>query len=294
MGTGTGSGTKKRRAGGGPSATRAAVPAAVVLLLGLLAATAAVADPARLVPRLDFRLGALAAEVDTTLRLDEPGDLGTPVDLESELGLDDSDTVPRLELEVTAGRRHTFSLGWFALDRDATAVVEETIVFGDEVFEVDAEVASFFDLEVLEAAYTFWPVVGEDVAFGLRLGAALLRLEAGIDALGDAGGVGVAVAEDTSSDLPAPQVGGELRVGLAHRLLLRGGFRWIDVDDVGDFSGSLLQAEVALEHQTLRNLGFGVAYSLFDLSLDVEEGELAGEGDLTIDGVRAYVKLGIY
>src|SRR5262245_49803123 len=110
------------------------------LAIGALAALSSLPglaeEPAEeLLDRFSFSAEVSALGVDSSVRLDSTaGTPGTPVDLESDLGLDSSKRVPSAVFEFSPGRRHRLLFAWTALDRDGSQVLDQPIFFGDEVF----------------------------------------------------------------------------------------------------------------------------------------------------------------
>src|ERR1700752_4148523 len=70
--------------------------------------------------RLRLEINLLGASATTKLRVDESPTLpGTEINAEDDLGLDDFQLLPQVELTLLPGERHLIRLSRFAIDRSA-------------------------------------------------------------------------------------------------------------------------------------------------------------------------------
>lgn len=247
--------------------------------------------------RAVLRVGSYVVSGNSTLQVDgRQGELGTRLDLEETLGLEDSDTVLDLSATFRLGRRHQLGLSYYDVSRSGSRAVDQEIRFGDTVYAVDATLDSSFDTRVVGFTYTFFPVARDRFALGLGLGVDYLSVEASVSGrlavVGGGGGVQLEATESASDDLPIPLVRLELRYGILPRLLLLSEVAYLDVNELEDWSGTALDLSVALEHRTFRNLGFGVSYSLLDIDAETQAQRLTGAVDLRNDGFLLYLRLG--
>ena len=267
------------------------VVAAGILLGAAASAASAQGSNYHLFDHVSVVLGGYFETTDANIRLDgTETDLGVPIDLEGELGLDESDTLFRGRLEFLPGERHQWNLGYYTLEREATRRLSRDIEFGDEVFPISAEVKAFTDLEVIEGSYTFWFVRGERAAWGGTIGLVYLGVEAGIEV--EALGIGLGLVESASTDLPVPVVGIAARFGLLERLILHFNAELLPGVTVGDYEGSLANYAAGLEWRAFEHLGFGVGYNFFDVDLDVEKESFRGNLDYQMQGAQIYLRLG--
>ena len=276
--------------------SRVSKPMSLVVAAGILAVAggspaAAQGSPYHLFDHVSVVVGGYFETTDANIRLDgTETDLGVPIDLEGELGLDESDTLFRLRLEFLPGERHQWNLGYYTLDREATRRLSRDIEFGDEVFPISAEVRAFTDLEVIEGSYTFWFLRGERAAWGGTIGLVYLGVEAGIGV--EALGTGIGLVESASTDLPVPVVGVAARFGLLERLILHFNAELLPGVTVGDYEGSLANYAAGLEWRAFEHLAFGVGYNYFDVDLDVEKDDFRGNLEYQMQGAQIYLRLG--
>ena len=88
--------------------------------------------------RFSFSIGAFITDRDTDARLDSQTlGQGTDIDFEDDLDLDSSGTVFRLDAFYRFNRRHRIDFAIFDLSRDSSATINESIQFGDDVFNIN-------------------------------------------------------------------------------------------------------------------------------------------------------------
>ncbi|MGI9259304.1 MAG: hypothetical protein ACR2QQ_10740, partial [Gammaproteobacteria bacterium] len=120
-------------------------------------------------------IGAFITDRRSSTRLDSDTGEGSDIDLETDLGLDRSSTVARISGYYWMTDRQRLDLSLFDLSRSSSKTIEETIEFGDEVFDIDTAVSSTSDLSIYKAAYTFAPWVRDQGYFGFTGGLYVAR-----------------------------------------------------------------------------------------------------------------------
>jgi hypothetical protein len=134
-----------------------------VQALTLLAFLAPLAAPVRaddyLSPtdeRVRLSLGVMHLSSTTGIRLDSSeGVPGTPVNAESDLGLDSSDFEPKFEATVRVGERHRLRFDYFTLDRTGQTTLTSPIVFRDVVLQPGDPVQTDLSLRTLGISYEY-------------------------------------------------------------------------------------------------------------------------------------------
>jgi len=58
---------------------------------------------------------------------------------------------------------------------------------------------------------------------------------------------------------------------------------WLSVS-IGNYSGSLWNAQTGIHWQTFKNIGFGLYYNGFNLDLDVDKNDWRGKAEFTQRG----------
>lgn len=78
---------------------------------------------------------------------------GTSVDLEADLGYDEVESVPALRFIM--GETHQLGFSGFKIEASAQNIVNKTIYYYDEAFQVNEEVFSSFDITTIQIFYRY-------------------------------------------------------------------------------------------------------------------------------------------
>ena len=205
---------------------------------------------------------------------------GTRIDFDQDLEVSDSETVGRIDGFYRFTPRSRIDFSYFKVDRDGTALTPFDIDFGDISIPAGTAVRSFFDQEVLRAAYGFSFYNVPKVELGLSAGLHISKIGMGIQA--------PAKADQAETTAPLPVVGVFFRYNLSPRwrLVSKNEIFFIQTDD---FEGSLTDIRFGVEHQTFKNAGFGLGFNRIALSIEADDGEFRGEFDNTLSGFQLYV-----
>ena len=268
---------------------RMAVP-----LLAALAASTGCAAPDEIVEapwhraQLSFG-GAVIGDFDTSIRLDSATlGRGAEIDFENDLGFDSSSSVFRLDAYYRFDRRNRVDFSYFDIQRSSGRTISETIQFGDVVFPVNVAVSSEFDTAVFKLAYRYTFLPQENYEVGASIGLHTLLLKTSINANN------IGVSEEFSQPAPLPVVGLHGAYRLADDWLLSADAEmfYISLPDVGgvELSGYLVDARLNLEYDLFDNVGLGVAYNPFIMSVDMEKDAAALDAEYGYQGVLVYLR----
>ena len=247
------------------------------IFLTLFASANLAADPGS--ERASISLGAFLTDRDTNARLDsETLGLGTVIDAEDDLGLDSSDTVARLDAYYRFNPRHRIDFSIFDLSRDATATIDESIQFGDEVFDINSTISSEYDLSIYKAAYTYSFLIRDNGYLGVTAGLYVLSTDISLTE----SNTGQFEADDLTAPLPVIGLRGNYQ--WTPRLVLRSSAEIfaIEFDHV---DGSLIDFYVGLDYHFHDNFAVGLGYNNVSLDVDADGSEFKGALDWTYDGV---------
>lgn len=234
-------------------------------------------------PRLSISLGAFFADRDSQTRIDGESSPGTDVDLESDLGLDRSDTVFRVDGYWRFAEKHRFDLSAFDLSRSSSKQIEREIIWDDTTYPINTTVNSELDLAIYKAAYT-WMFLKRDRSF---LGATVGLYIADIGASLSASTAGSVESSDVTAPLPVIGLRGEYR--FADRWSLRGSGEIFAIE-YGDYDGSLYDLFVGLDFSATDTIAVGVGVNSVQLDIGVTKNNFQGDVDWQYDGAMAYLK----
>lgn len=237
--------------------------------------------------RLTLNAGAFSADQSTTLRLDATdGSVGTRLDFEDNLGLDDRVTDPRIDGLWRYRNRSSVSFSYFEIDRDAVAPVTFTIRWGDIVIDpiVSPAVRTVYELKIIQGSwgYTWFRTPKWDVRATIGLFA--------MDIFASITDPGAQQKDEGDVLAPLPVYGLGFEYKLTGKWHLSGYARIFEIE-ADDYDGSLIDALFAATHHTFKNVGFGIGYNVMELDIDSEDEDFSGSLDIDYDGPFAYVNV---
>jgi len=251
------------------------VRAALVLLLGLLGAVPGRAqtgddpyvrwDGIRDRFRVSFGAFFVAhqtfANYSTADRPAVPG-----IDIEGDTRLPKDTTDFRIQGHFKLGRRHTLFGAWYAMNRSAVTTLEGEIEWDDEVFPINAEIASRWNTRVFKFEYRFAVIKRERVDVGLSLGLFALRVESGVGLGSDLG----AVETDVEENAPLPMLGGGVEWTFAKGWTLRGEVQYLGLALEETLDGKWGELRAGIEWQPHPNFGLGGGYNFADIDIKLQ------------------------
>jgi hypothetical protein len=223
--------------------------------------------------RFTISASAFIPKIDTSVRLDATnGDPGTTIDFEQNLNMSDSETLPEIGFAWRFAKKHQLVASIFDLSRSGSAISVTEIRFGDEVFPINLPIASFFDTRVTSVGYTYSFIFDEKKELALSVGLSIQDIQYGL--LGT-GGLGI-IEKESGLTAPLPAFGLTGGYAFTDKWILRGGIGVfgfsLALSDEEELSGEIINARVAIQHNTFENFHFRLAYSYFDVTADFRTG----------------------
>lgn len=214
-------------------------------------------------------LEAFHPKIDTKVRLDSiTGVPGTPIDLEQNLGMDDTDWLPNLTVHWRFAKKHRFSMGYYELNRSSDSTNPFDIRIGDSVFEATLPMSSFFDVTVVHLLYSYSLVFSEKAEFSVSGGLSLADLHWGYSSNGSAG----LIDERDELLAPVPTIAFSGGYAFTDKFFFRGSAGYLPVDfaldDEEDLKGDIATASLGIFHQTFENVRFGLSLQYYKLDID--------------------------
>ncbi|MDP6436564.1 MAG: hypothetical protein QGG46_04960 [Gammaproteobacteria bacterium] len=241
--------------------------------------------------RLKLAMGTYEPDLNTEIMVSEVGGplVGTSIDFEDDLGLDDSKSASYASLDWRVFKKHSLSFNAYSFDRDATTVTEDGLVFDDLVVLPGVEVDTFLDVEVYELAYAYSLVMTESMNLSLGAGLSVQEFDIGI--------ANTAVPADSSAEnftapLPTFNLGYDYAFNDKWLLGLNAGYLDVDYEGGGDeFDAKILVGDIGLRWRVLHNFALGLHYSIFDLEGEYEDDDIIADIDLDYRGPRLSLDL---
>lgn len=273
--------TKKRS-----STVTKLAPLVVALACGSAALPAAAYDH-----RFEVRGGWFFTRFNTDLRVDSNAGLGTDVNLEDDLGMDQSDHTWFAGLEWRIATHHRLSVEYFNFDRSATRTLNKEISIDEETYPVGSTLSSEFNLEMLPVAYSYSFIRNERHELAGSIGVHWTQLE--FNAIGSASlnGTDADFSTTQDSDLPLPLVGGRYSYNISERWQVgtNASYFYLSIDNI---DGSLLSLNAHTEYWVSENFAVGGALDYFRLNVDASQNDFSGDVKYSYFGPKVFLKVG--
>jgi hypothetical protein len=270
----------------------------VCALVALLAAPALAQTRAAggngLADRFQIDAGYFRLSPTTTLRFNPESGPASDVELERDLGFDDTADTFWVEGTWRVARRHQLRLGFTRLSRDVFDVtIARDFNWGGETFSAGLSADADSGTDLLGGYYRFALVRHERFEIGPTLGIGYIWLDARIrasgSATGPAGGMEArTLDEGTSTASVTGAIGGYANAWLAERLVVRGDFLYIRVKP-GESEASVTDWRLGADYYFFRSVGLGLQYKFNRYSYDrgIVSRQLGGE--VTYKGFQVFL-----
>jgi len=242
-----------------------------------------------------LNLGYFISNTQTDLRIG--AGLGVSVDVEDLLGLDSTNSVFRVgaSWRFTDNRRHRLDLQWFSFRRDGSRTIGQDIHYEDEdgndqVIEAGTQVESYVDFDIYQAAYSYSFFQDDRIDLAGSLGLYVMPIDIGLSASGL-----LDVDRSERFTAPLPTLGLRADFAITPKWFFRSGLQAFYLE-VGEFQGSILDANVAVEYLPWKHFGFGLGFDSLNVHIEADGEDypgidFKGEVNFNYTGLMLYAKL---
>jgi len=233
-----------------------------------------------------FDLGVFRAHVNSHLRLgnENLGIHGTDVDFEKDLGLRSDKWMPKATAGVRFLKRFRLEGDFFQLNRSGDLVLSHNLTIDDTVFPINVDVHSSFRTNIYRVAVGYSFVRQDNVEFGVALCAHVSSAKFRIQALQGN------LEEHRSKSAPLPNVGLYGSTALWGPVTLQGNVDAFKLK-VGNFKGTLIDGQAALNYRLMKNVGIGAGYRYAHYKIQAKTHSWDGTLWYTYSGPVAFVEL---
>jgi len=234
-----------------------------------------------------FRIsvGWFNPRADTSIRLDATeSDLGTTINFEDDVGLSNGKGLIRVDGFFRFKKRHQIDFGYYNFDRNGTQTLNATIEFGDEIFLINTQVNSFFNVEIIKLSYTYLFIAKPNTTLGASIGFNISDVKTGLS------NEDLALSETAGSSVPLPVFGINGAQKLGSKFWLEGHAQFLYIK-VGSLDGTLFDARVAVTYRIMKNFGIGIGYNFFNIKVNKQAPDFTGRFKLNFDGVQVFASL---
>jgi hypothetical protein len=234
--------------------------------------------------QLSFSVGIFVTDWDSETRLDaSSGPMGTPVDLETDLGVDTSDSAFRIDGYYRINDKHRIDFSAFDLSRTGNKQLVKEINWQGTIFPISASVNSDIDLNIYKIAYTYSILRREKGYLGLSAGLYIADVGTRVSA------ENIAKREGGDATAPLPVVGLRGEYQIAEKWSFRASGEIFALDYQG-FDGSLIDLYAGIEYQLFEHAAIGLGVNSVSIDVEIERNDLSADLDWRYDGGLLFVK----
>jgi hypothetical protein len=229
-------------------------------------------------------LGAFLPNKEFKIRVDGAVP-GRDIDFDQSVAVTDDDTTGALVFRWNFGEKWSLAGQYYATDDSAQAVLTEDVAWGDSVLKAGSNVGAGVEIDLARVFFgrTFF-TTAKHHEFGMGAGLHWLQIGAFLEGEVFVNDQSSGFQRETvSADLPLPNIGAWYWYSLSPRWLLTGRADWFSAS-IGDYSGSLWNAGLGVNFQAWEHVGFGLAWQLFKVDVDIDKSDWHGNAELTYDG----------
>jgi len=200
---------------------------------------------------------------------DSNGDDGSEIDIDVTAELDDDDILPAIGLTWRLSNNTRIQGEYFTVGQSAKKTLTHTIDIGDLEFDVGASLKTDMDMDVARAFWGYSFVKTDTTELGAGLGLHYLNLDLSVAGKAHIGDIEIAPerAKRSIDDWAIlPNVGGYANYAFSPKWIVGGRLDWISAN-IGDFDGTLWNAEAHIQYQVFDHFGVGLAYRYLDFQL---------------------------
>jgi len=246
------------------------VAAFAVMTLAFSGMHPAVAADDRNWDRFAVQFSMFRPDINTEVQLDPvAGPFGTALDMESDLGLEDSDDLWQLDARLRFSKRFAMEASYFEIGRSGQSTLSTDVVFGDATFDLSEDVETTFDTDILAASLRFSFIHNDTMELAGSLGAYWMTVDAGITLQDNS------ISESADVGAPLPLIGMDFRFNFLPKLALnvRGRYFGVDIEDI---DGSLTNFNIGLQYDVFDFFGIGLGYESFDFDVTSNNEDFPG------------------
>jgi hypothetical protein len=228
------------------------------------------ASPAFADELLSLKAGYLALDPSGDVAVSVDGLIGTLLDVEDDLGLDDSEEY-FVEAALQLGSFRLFA-AYLPVSFSGDSVLTKDINFKGETFVLGSRVESDVNIDIYEAGLAWFLINIDDMPVRIQFGPemAVKYVDASVELQNSSHGLN----ESESVGVPIPTLGARVRVSVADYLSVVGRVGYLEYD-----GNSFLDVDAQMECSPIPMVGLFAGYRYLDVDVD--------ENDVLIDATFA-------
>lgn len=231
----------------------------------------------------NIQLGIFWPDKDYTLRVDgsNPED---EIDFDEELGLSDWEATASVNFRWRFGEKWSVWGQYWSTSETASGILEEDIEWENVVFKEGTSAKLGMSTKIARVFFGRTFSAGPQHEFGAGAGFHWMELDSFLE--GE-----IIIGEETTGfhrasvegEIPMPNLGIWYMYSWSPKWAFQARVDWLSAS-IGDYSGSLWNAQAGIHWQTFESLGVGLYYNNFDVNVDVDKSDWHGSVDATQRG----------
>jgi hypothetical protein len=239
-------------------------------------------------PAVELQLGGYLPAFSTNLRVDarvQGETVGTGIDFEEALGLDEDARIWRLDGRWRVGRKSRIGFAYYRFDRSAEAIVEEDIEWGDETFPAGAGVAANFRTRMLILNYQQTLIESEQWDVAGSLGLHYFNFTTTLETVGPGA---IDLEASASAPAPLPMIGVDALYRASPQWRFGAKAEGLAIS-IGDYSGRWVDLGLTAEYFPAPHWAIGLGLNNLSIDLSADSENLLGELEYEQVGLRWFV-----
>lgn len=240
-----------------------------------------------------INVGGFLTSVNTDARIDSTlYGIGTGLDFESDLGLDNSPLVWRLDAGWRIAPKHQLIFSYFQINRDETWVLNRNINWEDYTLAAGTHVKTSWDSNFYQIYYRYSFMQGSWGEWGITGGISYLRQEAGIEGAATLrNGVATTAYYEKAYETvnaPIPVIGLFGTWQAAPKFVVNAYLNYLQVD-VDNVNGAYTDAALSGAYYFTENFGLGLGWYYNKYDVEATKSNFNGEFTYDFNGPAAYL-----
>jgi opacity protein-like surface antigen len=212
-----------------------------------------------------------------------------PVDFERVFGFDDSPSLFMLELGWQFGEKWGLAYQYFKSGRDGSRVLEDTVEWQDDIYEVGVTLNASAEIEVNRVFFS--RMFRDRGNQSLLIGAGLhwLNLEATLSGEARIDDMTTEFrASRATAELPVPNVGAWYRYSPNENWILNARVDWLSAS-IDNYSGDIWNISAGVNYGLTDHFGIGLKYQYFEIAARLKEPRWRGDVKWSFTGPFLYL-----
>jgi outer membrane protein len=229
----------------------------------LLAVLALTVVPAVADEMISAKVGYQVLSPDGTFAVSGGGLAGSPIDLENDLGYDDSQNLTA-EVALQLGDLR-LAAGYLPINFSGEGTLNRTVIFNGRTYSATARAASDVDINLYDVGLSYYILNFDDlpVRFQLAPELSVKIFDASLSLDGQENLTGTSLHEEESGIAGIPTIGARARVGFSDFFAVLGRVGYLEFND-----NSFLDVDGQIEFSPIPLAGVYGGYRYFDVTVD--------------------------